>query len=87
MGAALSPGQKVRVRSGINAPDLPEFSIAGWSGTIAQISGKKSEQKVFIEWDDETVSAMDARYLKACEERQLYHLMACLTAEDLEAAQ
>lgn len=87
MSAGLSPGGKVRVKSGVQAPDLPEFSLAGWTGTVTQVTGKKGAQKVFIEWDEATLGRMDANYLKACEEKQLYHLMACLTAEELEPAE
>ena len=85
MAADLSPGSTIRVKDGVNAPDLPEHSIGGWSGTITQVSGKKGAKKVFIEWDDQTLSAMDDDYKKACEEKQLYHLMVCLTENDVEA--
>jgi len=84
MAAEFSAGTTVRVRDGIVAPDLPEHSIAGWTGMITQVSGKKGARKIFIEWDDETLNAMNDDYKQACEDQQLYHLMACLTENDLE---
>lgn len=37
-----------------------------------------------IAWDEATLSEMPATYLEQCEEKQLYHLMACLEQEDVE---
>jgi hypothetical protein len=86
MAADFSAGSPVKVKEGVNAPDLPEHSIAGWTGTITQASGKKGARKIFIEWDDATLDAMSDSFKQACEEKQLYHLMVCLTEEDIEAA-
>ena len=69
MASDLSPGSTIRVKDGTNAPDLPEYSIGGWSGTITQVSGKKGAKKVFIEWDDATLTAMSDGYQQACEEK------------------
>jgi hypothetical protein len=84
MSAGLETGSKVRVKAGVPAPDLPEFDIGGWTGRITQVTGKKDQRKFFLEWDDQTVSAMDERFKKACESKQLYYLMSCLTKDDLE---
>lgn len=84
MSAALTTGTKVRVKEGVEAPDLPGISIAGWTGTITQASGKKGSRKIFIEWDESTVEAMGKDYIDACEQKQLFHLMACLGENDLE---
>lgn len=86
MSDEFRSGAKVKVKDGVTAPDLPEFTIAGWSGTIAEVGGKKSARKYFIEWDAETLAAMPSEYTDACEEKQLYHLMTCLTADQIEAA-
>ncbi|MDB4637391.1 MAG: hypothetical protein P8M30_00860 [Planctomycetaceae bacterium] len=85
MAADFSAGTSVQVIDGVNAPDLPEHSIAGWTGTITQASGKKGARKIFIEWDDQTVDAMSDAFKQACEEKQLYHLMVCLTEADIES--
>ena len=87
MSASLSTGTKVRVKDGVLAPDLPEFEIGGWTGTITQVTGKKEKQKFFLEWDEPTLSAMDEKFKQACEAKQLYYLMSCLTKDDIEPAE
>lgn len=86
MSDEFRAGTAVKVKDGTTAPDLPEFSIAGWSGVIAKVGGKKAARKYFIEWDAETLQAMPAEYSDACEEKQLYHLMICLAGDQIEAA-
>ena len=86
MSAGLKPGIRIRVKEGTPAPDLSDHSIGGWTGTITQVAGKKEKQKIFIEWDAATLEAMSPEYLQACEEKQLYHLMACLGPDQLEPA-
>lgn len=80
----LRPGSPVRVKADISAPDLPDFVIAGWTGVIVEVGGKKTARKYFIEWDAETLGAMPSEYTEACEEKQLYHLMTCLAADQIE---
>jgi len=84
MAGEFSAGTSIRVKDGVEAPDLPGHTIAGWTGTITQISGKKGSKKIFIEWDDQTLDGMSNEFKEACEEKQLYHLMACLAEDDLE---
>ena len=85
MSDELSVGTGIRVKAGVTAPDLSEFKIEGWTGTIAELTGKKANRKYIIQWDAATVEQMPAAYLEQCERKQLYHLMACLTADDIEA--
>ena len=84
--SAIRKGARVRVKDGVQAPDLPEFEIAGWSGVVSNVSGQKDKKKIFIEWDDETIASMPADYLHQCEDKQLLHSMSCLTENDLEVA-
>lgn len=86
MSTEFRAGAAVRVKSGVTAPDLPDFSIDGWTGTVAEVGGKKGARKYFIEWDAATLEAMPQAYTEACEARQLYHLMICLTSADIENA-
>lgn len=86
MSDEFRAGMAVKVKDGISAPDLPEFSIAGWSGVIAEVGGKKAARKYFIEWDAATLGAMPSEYTDACEEKQLYHLMTCLAGDQIESA-
>ena len=86
MSPRLAVGTRVRVKEGVVAPDIPEVSIGGWTGTVTQVSKKKAGKQFFIEWDDDTVAAMSEDYRKICEERMLYHAMACLPEDTIEAA-
>ena len=77
-------GTRIRVKPGVNSSEFPEISLAGWSGTVVEITGKPPAQSVIIEWDAATLSAMPAEYLAKCESQQLYHVMASLSASDVE---
>jgi hypothetical protein len=79
-------GARVRVKPGVNSPEFPEISLAGWTGTVVETSGKPPSQSVIIEWDSGTLAAMPADYLAKCESQQLYHIMASLAADDVEPA-
>lgn len=82
----LAVGSRVRVRDGVNSPDFADISFAGWTGTIMELSGKKPNQKFFIEFDDAVIAAMPSNYLERCEEQRLLYTMACLEADQIEAA-
>ena len=77
-------GARIRVRDGVSAPEFPEVVIAGWTGTVAETSRRRSELKYMVEWDDQTIDQMPPDYLEKCEARQLYHVMACLDGDDIE---
>lgn len=79
-------GSKVRVRTGVASPEFPEISIAGWIGTIVEVSGKGDAVQCVLEWDEATMQGMPAEYVQKCESESLYHAMACLSEEHLEAA-
>lgn len=84
--AADGVGQKIRVKPGIASPEFPDISIEGWTGMVAETSGKAPAVKFIIEWDDATVDAMPKTYIERCEAQQLYYRMACLDAEVTEPA-
>jgi hypothetical protein len=79
-------GARVRVKEGVTSPEFPEVSLAGWTGTVVETSGKPPAVKVVIEWDGETMAKMPADYVSRCEAQQLYYQMACLTDADVEPA-
>ena len=81
---ALSVGTKVRVRAGVAAPEFPEVSCAGWTGEIAELTGKKADPKFLIEWDDETLRRMPPDYVRQCEQKQLFYRMACFGPDEVE---
>lgn len=82
----LTIGSRVRVKDGVMSPDFADVSFAGWTATILELSGKKPNQKFIVEFDDAVIAAMPPGYLQRCEEQRLLYTMACLTAEQLEAA-
>lgn len=83
----LSPGTRVRVKPGVTIPEFPDVSCAGWTGTVAELVGKKTEPKYIVEWDEATLRQMPPSYVKECERRNLFYRMACLGGEDLEPAE
>lgn len=76
---------KVRVKPGVPSPEFPEITLEGWSGTVCEVSGKGDAIRYVIEWDQTTLSAMPAEYLQKCEQDGLFHAMACLGEDTLEA--
>ena len=79
-------GTRIRVKAGVSSPEFPEISLAGWTGTVVETTGKPPEQKVIIEWDSATLAAMPPEYISKCESEQLYHMMASLGSDDVETA-
>jgi hypothetical protein len=77
-------GTRIRVKPGVNSPEFAEISVAGWTGSVVETSGKPPAQMVIVEWDAVTLAAMPTEYLAKCESQQLYHLMASLSANDIE---
>ena len=82
----LAVGSRVRVKDGVLSPDFTDVSFAGWTATILELSGKKPNQKFIIKFDDAVIAAMPPDYLQRCEEQRLLYTMACLAADQLEAA-
>ncbi len=82
--AKFKKGDRVQVKEGINLPEFSEYSCSGWTGTIVDLLGKKSDPKVVIEWDDAIIDSMPEDYVKLCEEKQLFYRMACLTGPEIE---
>ena len=77
-------GSRIRVKPGVSSPEFPEISLAGWTGTIVETSGKPPAHSVIIEWDAATLASMPAEYLSKCESQQLYHIMASLVGDAVE---
>jgi hypothetical protein len=84
--AARGPavGTKVRIRDGVTAPEFPDVSCAGWTGTLGDVIGSKERPQFVIEWDAATVSAMPPQYVHECEQKQLLYTMACFPPESVE---
>lgn len=83
---SIAEGMRVQVREGVVSPEFPEISIAGWTGTVCEVTGKTSPTSCVLEWDSKTVANMPEEYVKRCEQDGLYHLMACLSEDALVPA-
>lgn len=83
----LSVGQNVRIKQGVTAPEFPDVSCAGWTGTVIDLIGKKADPQYVIEWDDPTLEVMPQSYKDQCEERNLTFSFSCFALDDLETVE
>jgi hypothetical protein len=82
----LAPGTRIRVKAGVTIPEFPSVDCGGWTGQVAELTGKKAEPKYVIEWDETVVASMPKEYVEVCEKNGLYYRMACFPRENLEPA-
>ena len=80
----LSPGQKIRIKPGVTAPEFPEVSCAGWTGAVIDVIGKKTDPQYVVEWDEATLDKMPQSYKDQCEERNLTYSLSCFSLPDME---
>jgi hypothetical protein len=80
----LSPGQPIRIKPGITAPEFPDVSCGGWTGVIMERIGKKTDPQYVVEWDEATLNIMPASYKDQCEARNLMYSYSCFSSSDLE---
>lgn len=80
-------GTAVRVVEGVCSPDFPDIAFSGWTGTIVELTGKKSDPRYILEWSPDTLAAMPDEYRRRCEEHGLLYSMACLEREQLEPSE
>ncbi|MEZ6047025.1 MAG: hypothetical protein R3C11_15875 [Planctomycetaceae bacterium] len=80
----LTAGTRIRIKEGTPLPEFPEIVCGGWTGEIMEQIGKKTSPRFVLQWDEQTVSQFDDDFIAQCESKNLYHLMACFEAEDLE---
>lgn len=82
----LSVGTRIEVKPGVTSPEFPDVPCEGWSGTIVELIGRKSDPKYVVEWDERTIERMPEDYRDLCEENGLFFRMACFAAEEIESA-
>ena len=80
----FAPGQSVRIKAGVTAPEFPNVSCAGWTGVIIELIGKKADPQYVVEWDKATRSRLPQSYKDQCEERTLTYSFSCFPASDME---
>jgi len=84
----LSTGTRVAVKKGVAAPEFPDVDCAGWTGTVMDTVGKKSDPtKYVIEWDESVIDSMPDAYLRQCEEQSLFYRMACFAPDQIEVVE
>jgi hypothetical protein len=81
----LAPGQAIRIKPGVRAPEFPDVSCDGWTGVIMELTGKRTEPQYVVEWDQNTLAMMPQSYKDQCEERNLTYSFSCFPADDMEA--
>lgn len=82
--AGVAAGTRIRVKPGVMSPEFPEISLAGWSGSVMETSGKPPLLSYIVEWDAQTLSAMPADYRQKCEAQQLLYSLANLPETAVE---
>lgn len=82
---ALGPGTRIRIKDNVAAPEFPDVSCSGWTGTVVDVSGKK-DPKYVIEWDESVIESFPAGYVERCEQNNLFYRMAAFEAADIEPA-
>ncbi len=85
--SAFAPGQSVRIKEGVTAPEFPDVSCAGWTGVVVELIGKKADPQFVVEWDEATLSRLPPSYKDQCEERNLTYSFSCFSAADMEPAE
>ena len=80
----LTVGTRIRTKTGVTAPEFPEVSCEGWTGRVNDLTGKKSDPKYVIEWDESIIESMPVAYVEQCEQKNLFYRMACFAGDELE---
>lgn len=75
---------RIRVKTGVTFPDVPEQEISGWEGTILKVVPTGEEPAYLVEWSQEVTETMSDEFLQFCSQRQLHYRMAFLSASEVE---
>ncbi len=79
-------GRAVRVKPGVVDPDLPDRSIAGWSGDIVAGETDGGQRLWLVQWDERTRKKLPPGYEIRCEERGLDPFCMWLKESELESS-
>ena len=80
----FEPGDRVRVRYGVTAPDFEDIPLGGWTGVVTGVEQVDDLIDYEVEWDRRTLDGMHPVYRKRCERDDLDVETMCLTEEDIE---
>jgi hypothetical protein len=81
----FEPGDRVRGKSGVTAPDYEDIPLGGWAGTVTQVEQADDQITYEITWDEKTLRAMHPVYKKRCERDDLDPETMWLGEVDIEA--
>jgi hypothetical protein len=73
----------VRVRTGTEDPDFPDFTLGGWVGIIQEMQSE-TPPLYLVEWTDETLEGMHPVYRRRCDREGLDLESTWLSENDLE---
>lgn len=82
--AKFPVGTKVRVKSGITLPDLPDIPLGNWAGTISEVFADETPPAYEIQWNQRTLDDMPSIYRKRCERDGFEWDTVWLSEDDLE---
>jgi hypothetical protein len=74
-------GSQVRLRKGGVSPHCPSISLAGWLGTVSQVSGIN----YLIRWNRATLASAEPSYRQQCERDGVDLVAAWLLESEIEA--
>jgi hypothetical protein len=80
----FQPGDKVRVKYGVRAPDFPDIPLGGWAGTVKEVHQAEGETTLLVAWDPATLRGMHPIYRKRCERDGLELESMWLGEDDIE---
>ena len=64
--AGMAAGTRIQVKPEVMSPEFPEISLAGWTGSVLETSGKPPQLSYIVEWDHQTISSIPAEYRQKC---------------------
>jgi hypothetical protein len=79
----FSAGSRVRVKSGVTDPDLPDLHLGDWTGTVAQVE-TGSLTAYLIRWSRNTLRTVPPALREYCEKEDAALDEMWLLEEDLE---
>ncbi len=76
-------GDQVQVKRGVKDYDFPDIPIGGWAGVVEKIYDELPPNYL-IRWNEQTLAALPAIYMKRCERDDLEYELMGLGEDDLE---
>ena len=86
--SSLKIGDSVKVKEGMQCPDLEDLCIGGWQGRILEIGEDDSgNDLICIRWDSITLKNMPRYFIDQSEEEGFEYAKMYLGPEEVELAE